>query len=95
MALLQSDTHQTARGYHTGLHLFAESVVTNYQTTAKDPIHDWPFHQLQAKITYKATEDEIPTTQIDPAGTSYSCRGANEPIRNSVLMPAVWLRSPR
>lgn len=59
--------------------------LTNYRATAKDPIHDWPFNQLQEKIMYKATEEGIPTTKIDPARTSYTCRkcGCEEPMNRS------------
>lgn len=48
--------------------------LTNYRQTATNPIHDWPYDQLQRKITYKATECGLPVESIDPRNTSITCR---------------------
>lgn len=48
--------------------------LTNYRSTADDPIHDWPFAQLQEYIMYKATAAGIPVTKVDPRNTSITCR---------------------
>lgn len=48
--------------------------LTNYREDANDPIHDWPFAQLQKNISYKATERGLPVTMIDPRNTSTTCR---------------------
>ena len=48
--------------------------LTNYRRSADDPIHDWPFADLQQKISYKATAEGIPVTTVDPRNTSIRCR---------------------
>lgn len=48
--------------------------LTHYRRTASDPIHDWPFAQLQEQILYKATGAGIPVTKVDPRNTSITCR---------------------
>lgn len=48
--------------------------LTDYRETANDPIHDWPFAEIQEKITYKATEKGIPVETVDPRFTSQTCR---------------------
>lgn len=48
--------------------------LTDYRETADDPIHDWPYQQLQTKICYKATEKGIPVKIVDAAYTSRKCR---------------------
>lgn len=47
--------------------------LAHYRETAKDPIHDWPFAQLQEQIAYKATERGLPAVFVDPQGTSVTC----------------------
>jgi len=55
--------------------------LTHYRETAEDPIHDWPFAEIQEKIGYKAREEGIPVRMVDPRGTSMTCRkcGAENP----------------
>jgi IS605 OrfB family transposase len=48
--------------------------LTHYREQAKEPIHDWPFAQLQEKIAYKAEQAGIPVEQVDAAYTSQTCR---------------------
>jgi len=48
--------------------------LTNYRQTASDPIHDWPFAELQEQIMYKATGAGIPVQKVDPRDTSITCR---------------------
>jgi IS605 OrfB family transposase len=48
--------------------------LTHYRETADDPIHDWPFADLQEKICYKATAEGIPVETVDPKDTSITCR---------------------
>ncbi|WP_066418821.1 RNA-guided endonuclease TnpB family protein [Halorubrum aethiopicum] len=48
--------------------------LTGYRETADDPIHDWPFADLQTKIAYKATAEGIPVELINPRNTSIRCR---------------------
>lgn len=48
--------------------------LTHYRETAEDPIHDWPFAEIQRKIGYKAREEGIPVQAVDPRGTSMTCR---------------------
>lgn len=48
--------------------------LTHYRETAKEPIHDWPFAEIQDKIAYKATEEGIPVEFVDPRNTSITCR---------------------
>lgn len=47
--------------------------LTGYREAATEPIHDWPFAELQTKIAYKATEEGIPVVMIDAAQTSITC----------------------
>jgi len=55
--------------------------LTHYRETAADPIHDWPYAEIQEKIAYKAREEGIPVQTVDPAHTSITCRkcGATNP----------------
>lgn len=48
--------------------------LTHYRETADNPIHDWPFADLQSKIAYKATAEGVPVEIIDPRNTSITCR---------------------
>jgi len=48
--------------------------LTHYRKSATDPIHDWPYAQLQTKIAYKAREAGIPVESVDPSYTSETCR---------------------
>lgn len=48
--------------------------LTNYNWTADEPVHDWPYRSIQTKITHKATEAGIPVKKVHPAGTSITCR---------------------
>lgn len=48
--------------------------LTDYRTTAADPIHDWPYAEIQEKIAYKATGEGIPVQMVNPAQTSTTCR---------------------
>ena len=48
--------------------------LTHYRETADDPIHDWPFAEIQTKIAYKSTEAGIPVEVVDPRNTSVTCR---------------------
>lgn len=59
--------------------------LTNHRKTARDPIHDWPFNQLQEKIAYKATEAGLSVVTVDLAGTSATCRkcGCDDPVCRS------------
>lgn len=52
-----------------------------YREDAAEPIHDWPFAELQHKIAYKATEAGLPVETVDPAHSSTTCRqcGATSP----------------
>lgn len=52
--------------------------LTHYRETAKDPIHDWPFAEIQEKIAYKALEEGIPVQSVDPRNTSTTCRECGE-----------------
>ncbi|PSQ23235.1 hypothetical protein BRD04_03350 [Halobacteriales archaeon QS_9_67_17] len=52
--------------------------LTDYRETAEDPIHDWPFAEIQEKIAYKAREEGIPVQKIDPRNTSVTCRMCGE-----------------
>jgi len=52
--------------------------LTYYRETAKDPIHDWPFAEIQEKIAYKAQEEGIPVQTVDPKNTSITCRECGE-----------------
>lgn len=48
--------------------------LTHYRETADDPIHDWPYAEIQEKIAYKAEEEGIPVAAVEPADTSTTCR---------------------
>jgi len=52
--------------------------LTNYRETADNPIHDWPYAEIQEKITAKAREEGLPVQLIDPRGTSMTCRQCGE-----------------
>jgi putative transposase len=47
--------------------------LTGYRKAAEDPIHDWPYNQLQEKIIYKANERGLPVRKVDAHGTSTEC----------------------
>jgi len=48
--------------------------LTHYRETADDPIHDWPFAELQEKIAYKAKAEGLPVEVVNPRNTSITCR---------------------
>jgi|GEM_PF-1884441 len=48
--------------------------LTHYRETADDPIHDWPFAQIQEQVAYKAEAAGVPVQFVDPARTSTTCR---------------------
>lgn len=48
--------------------------LTHYRQDAPDPIHDWPYAELQEKVLYKATDAGIPVTKVNPTHTSIRCR---------------------
>jgi len=52
--------------------------LTHIRETATDPIHDWPFAEIQEKIISKAQEEGIPVTMIDPRNSSMTCRKCGE-----------------
>lgn len=56
--------------------------LTHYRETSDDPIHDWPFAEIQTKIVYKPTETGIPVEAVDPRNTSVTCRrcGQTDPV---------------
>ncbi|WP_330633594.1 RNA-guided endonuclease InsQ/TnpB family protein [Halocatena halophila] len=71
-------THQASRAVIEYAEQFTPCVIvledlTDYRETARDPVHEWPFHQLKENIRYKANERGIPVAGIDPAGTSTTC----------------------
>lgn len=47
--------------------------LTGYRKSAEDPIHDWPYRDLQEKILYKASERGLPVRKVNPASTSTVC----------------------
>jgi len=55
--------------------------LTHYRKTAADPIHDWPFAELQEKIAYKATAEGIPVETVNPRNTSVTCRKCGQTNR--------------
>jgi len=55
--------------------------LTHYRETALDPIHDWPFAELQNKIAYKAKAEGIPLKVVNPAYTSVTCRKCGQTNR--------------
>lgn len=52
--------------------------LAHYRETATDPIHDWPYAEIQDKIVSKAKEEGIPVTIVDPRNTSITCRQCGE-----------------
>jgi putative transposase len=48
--------------------------LTHLRETVDDPIHDWPYAQIQDQIVAKAREAGIPVKKIDPRDTSRECR---------------------
>lgn len=52
--------------------------LTGYREDAPDPIHDWPFAELQSKITYKARLAGVPVEFVDPYGSSQLCNRCGE-----------------
>lgn len=52
--------------------------LTHLRETADNPIHDWPYAEIQEKIISKAQEEGIPVTMIDPRNTSMTCRKCGE-----------------
>lgn len=52
--------------------------LTDYRETAEDPIHDWPFAEIQEKIAYKAQEVGLPVRTVNPKNTSITCRQCGE-----------------
>lgn len=61
---------------HRPCAIFLEDL-THYRETAEDPIHDWPYNELQEKIIYKAKEEGIPVAKVNPRETSITCRKCN------------------
>lgn len=54
-----------------GIHL---EDLTYLRETVDDPIHDWPYAQIQEQIVAKAQEEGIPVGIVDPRDTSRECR---------------------
>jgi IS605 OrfB family transposase len=52
--------------------------LTHLRETVDDPIHDWPYAEIQEKIVSKAQEEGIPVTMVDPRNTSTTCRKCGE-----------------
>lgn len=52
--------------------------LTHLRDTVENPIHDWPYAEIQEKIISKAQEEGIPVTMIDPRNTSIECRKCGE-----------------
>lgn len=48
--------------------------LTHLREHVDDPIHDWPYAEIQEKIAAKATEEGIGVRFIDPRNTSLTCR---------------------
>jgi len=48
--------------------------LTYLRETVDDPIHDWPYAQIQDQIVAKAQEEGLPVAIIDPRDTSRECR---------------------
>lgn len=48
--------------------------LTHIRDRSATPIHDWPFDELQTKISYKAAAEGIAVSTISPEGTTISCR---------------------
>lgn len=58
-----------------GTHL---ESLTYRREIVEDPIHDWPYAEIQEKITAKAEEEGIPVSMIDLRYTSTTCRKCGE-----------------
>lgn len=48
--------------------------LTGIRNHLDNPIHDWPYADLQEKIMYKAKAKSIPVETVDPRNTSKECR---------------------
>lgn len=48
--------------------------LTDYRVTAENPIHDWPYAEIQSKIAGKAEEEGLPVETVNPKNTSVTCR---------------------
>jgi len=48
--------------------------LTHLRERVSDPIHDWPYAEIQEKIISKAEEEGLPVSLIDPTDTSRKCR---------------------
>jgi IS605 OrfB family transposase len=48
--------------------------LTNYREKIDDPMHDWPYNDLQEKIKAKAHEQGIGVVLDEPYYTSQTCR---------------------
>jgi len=62
---------------HTPCQIQLEGL-THLRETVENPIHDWPYAEIQEKIISKAQEEGIPVTLIDPRNTSIECRKCGE-----------------
>ena len=58
---------------HTPCRIHLEEL-THLRETVDDPIHDWPYGQIQEQIISKAQEAGIPVQMVDPRDTSRECR---------------------
>lgn len=76
-------THMAARrvvdlaAKHTPCRIQLEDL-THLRETVDDPIHDWPYAEIQEKIISKAQEEGVPVKMIDPRNTSNTCRKCGE-----------------
>jgi len=52
--------------------------LNGLRESVENPIHDWPYAEIQEKIISKAKEAGIPVVLIDPANTSNTCRKCGE-----------------
>lgn len=48
--------------------------MTDYREIEREPIHDWPFNDLQAKIEEKAQAGGVGVEYVEPHYTSQTCR---------------------
>jgi len=62
---------------HTPCQIQLEDL-THLRETVENPIHDWPYAEIQEKIISKAQEKGVPVTLIDPRNTSIECRKCGE-----------------
>lgn len=62
---------------HTPCQIVLEDL-THLRQTVSDPIHDWPYAEIQTKIISKAEEEGIPVSMVDPHDTSTTCRKCGE-----------------